>query len=502
MPRWSGRATRTRWRPKKPLERGFVWIPPEHPVWKVYVGNSDDDVTDNIEECSYTLTATEGAPNFSITLVHNGAYTNRWSEGESAKIYVDRKNGKTLRINGTIDNVEYIQSGGTYKVKIKGRSKSAELLDIVVTKSYSETYTKTILQDLFSSYSSDLSQTYDTSTYVEGGDTNDTKIDINWYQKTFWDCLRDLCKSANFSLYIDAQMKVHYFPKNSKHNQNEAIVHDQNLLSSSGIAKDTSTIKNRIIVTSSVEDMPIVAKAEDLESQSKYGVKIAIISDDNITTIEQAQDRANAELQLLKNPKQTGTLEALGMPDLMPGESLMISDPINNLSGWYAVLEIENRIASDKGMTTKVTIAEIKSDIPALFKQTTSDVEDISKTDNPYDMTHSYVFTFEDDNLTELHTNTVIQDSKLIVDRETGYVPGKWTSKPKVVDFNITSVQVKASGNNITDVQFEVSADGSTWETVPLNTLHTLSSSGKYLRLRIQINSVSTEIESACVLFK
>jgi len=58
-------------------------------------------------------------------------------------------------------------------------------------------------------------------------------------------------------------------------------------------------------------------------------------------------------------------------------------------------------------------------------------------------------------------------------------------------------------GDAIPGTIFEVSVDGGNiWETVPLDTNYVVVSSGNSLKLKITLNSSSTQISGAAILYK
>ena len=479
--------------------RGYIWIPPiKHPEWKIEVIRSDgtvDDVTDYIINAECTLGATEIIGDFRLEIDNShGNFFEIWSVGNSVRIYADRNDGSTKIIEGRIEKLSYKRSP-LYMVSIRGCPHAAKLLSITVTKSYTNQETSEILADLFSSYADE----YDTSEYVEISGEN---LTISWNQKPFWECIIDLCNASGFDCYIDANSKVHYFLARSKLCTQEAVVHNDNLISVEGFGKDIDEVRNRIVVYGQeVEGMPIVATAEDSSSQSKYGIREEIITDTNIRSVAEARERANYELQLKKEPQDTGEVESFGLPLLKPGEMLMISDPDSNLNGRYRVISFSHHFGKETGMTTRVTIEKEPAKIPRILKQRFEREESLRDIRNPFEMRNCYLFTFDDDSLTESHNNTEVSDGKLVL--QSGASSGTFVSIAHTASSNITSAHLKVSGSGLAGTEYWISVNnGRTWESISPETLKTTTSVGDKLKVKVKLNSSVTEIESLIILYK
>ena len=114
----------------------------------------------------------------------------------------------------------------------------------------------------------------------------------------------------------------------------------------------------------------------------------------------------------------------------------------------------------------------------------------------------SFNFDFADDTRTDTDatgSNVVTSDSQLILNSGT---IGTWISSSTTALNTITKVQVKATGENIQDANFFVSADGGTnFLQVTLESLTTIVNQGKLLRLRIDFTTANPRIGSAVVLY-
>lgn len=477
---------------------GYIWFPPDnHPNWKIEVIRSDgtiDNVTNFIYESSLTWGATEIVGNFSITIDNfDEAYSNIYAGGETIYFYIDYANATTKYFTGIVEKVGY-EKDPVGKVILSGRHAAVKLLSVTVTQQYTDQETSVILKDLFDKYATGF--TYNNV------QTSTTNMTVNWNQKGFWEAVTELCSSAGFDVYVDADLDCHYFPEKSIQNITDAVVHDDNLISVSGFGNDIADVANRIIVYGQdIGGLPLIASAEDDASQSSLYVKESIVNDTNITTMDQAQERADYELAKAKNAVEKGEVTSNpGLPTIKPGEMIFISDPSNNLITYYKIITFTHDI-SEEGMSTKITIEREPISIAKVFKERITTEQDLSNITNPYEMRYSYNFTFDDNSQVEVHAGTKTQDGHLLLD--SGYSTGTMTSKAKTAADNITYVQVKASGSNIVGTQYQISVNnGVSWETVTSDEKHTLGHVGKKLKSRVIINATGTQVDSFAVLYR
>ena len=381
----------------------YVWVPPAYSaLYKIEVVRSSgalDDITDYILSGNLTDGATDTIGNFQFEIDNSSEnYTNVWTGNEVLNFYCDYETtATTKRFRGRIEKISYKQN----TVVITGRSESLSLLDVTVTKSYEAIETSAILLDLFSTYASGF-----TTSNVSASSTS---ITINWYQKPFIECVQELCRQAEFDFYIDSSLDAHYFAKNSVNNQTEAVVYDANLLEIGDFAYDRSLIKNRIIVYGAdIGSLPLIYTKDD--SASQIEIKELIIKDQNITTMEQAQERAEYELALSKDPPLVGDVTSIGLATLQPGERVRISSPYNNLQpSYYRVISFKHEFGDL--YSTTLTIEKEPRKIFHLMKDRISNEQKRSDLPNPNEMRFSWNFDFNTD--TGTHSNTEIVNGKL-----------------------------------------------------------------------------------------
>ena len=475
----------------------YVYIPPKSfPVYRIeiYTQSGDTyDITNRVLNGEYTDGITETIGNFNFTINNvDQAYLGKWNLYDQVRIYMDyASSATTLRFIGLI---EKLSKQGIW-INLRGRSSALKTMGTTITKSYTN-YTHDIIQDLISSYFSEI-----TGTNIDTSESTDTIVTVSWYQKPFWECIQELCFRAGYDAYIDSTFDFHYFVSGILNNDTEAVVHTSNLLQVSDFTPDLSVVKNRVIVYGAkVEDMQIIWTAEDSSSISSYGVKEEIISDSNIRTRSQAQARAEYELSLKKDPPIVGEVISLLLPTIAPGEKIKLSSPLSGLDpGYYAIQKFTHQFPNEGIAKTTLTIEKETSTIPKILKKRIAFETESTEKENPYEMRYSWLFTFDTDNGT--HSGTQIIDG--ILKLSTGESNGSWESELLELDNPFTVIEARVSGDNLVGVEVWASADGNPYTKIagPGERAKVILS-GIDLKIRLNLNSPYTQIKAASILYK
>jgi len=491
---------------------GFIWIPRNFTLnWKVEIVTSDatDNVTVDVINSDCEKIATEGVGKFSLELNDNaGAYTTKYVGGETVYFYWDLVDGTTKRFRGIIESVKKVYGSYGYTLQIDGSHVSSQLLDVTVTKEYTNQAAYAILEDLISTYASGF-----THTNVETTGNAATIIDsINWTHKNFWDAVIDLCNSVDCDAYVDADMDFHFFAKDSILNTEDAIVMDDNVLSVKGLGDEISAIKNRIIVYGEDDQgVPIVYMDEDVTSQAALNLKEKIIKDTNIKTMDDAKKRAEAELSLLKNTEFTGEVKSLLLPDLEPGEQIWISIPKDMIHDTYTMAKIKFSLGIG-GFWSTTTVKRESGSLPILFKERIMDTAGIRDIKNSNEMRYSYNFIFDDDTNISTHSNTTVDAGKLVL--LSGQSTGTMSSLVREYPTTITSFEIRLIGQDLGSSTLELSADNGTSYSDAKNLASEIeekieipsAQQGTLITVKVNLLSdsanVTPQIDSLCILLK
>lgn len=473
------------------LSRGKIWLPKDRTI--SYVIEIDGtDVTNDVISAEFTRGIFGVESPCKVTLIDSdGTYADTYSGGEVIEFKCDYVSGIISRWKGTLER-PVKQFRDAYTLELVGSHYQSELLDITVTKEYtgSDT-TDTILKELI-----DDNLTGYTYTNVTSSTATPT---IKWNNKPFYDCVLDLCEVDGYDCYVDTDKDFHYFEQESIENTEEAIVWNDTLLQTFNFGADNLDVRNRITVYGEDETgLPVVYQANDSSSQTTYGIKEKVIKDTSIVSYNQAKDFGDAILTNEKEKANKGKFLCLLTPGINPGDMIWIAHPIQKIRDTFRIVKYTHKIPNEQ---TEITISKEKS-IPTLFKERKKAELATENLVNPYSMTHSFNFNFDDEDEYDstLSSNIELSEGNLKTD---GATSGIMVSANRLENFNITAVHIKVVGEVIVGTTYEISTDnGSTWEKVNIDKKKILTDSGTHLRLKITLNSASTLIDSVVVMYK
>jgi len=121
---------------------------------------------------------------------------------------------------------------------------------------------------------------------------------------------------------------------------------------------------------------------------------------------------------------------------------------------------------------------------------------------NPFDLNFSYNFVFDDNSLFDQAAsddNISTANGKLVLSSGS---TGTFVSLNKATTDDVSKVHVKAIGEDLGNVVFEVSADnGNNFQTVTLEALEGIDDKGNGLRLRVALNASTARVDSAVILY-
>jgi len=471
-----------------------IYIPPVNSAAYALTVTASDSTVDTISDYVTKLEiedgATESIGRFEFELWDpREDYVGVWSGGEVVRYYSDyAATASTLRFRGRIEKVSYQGN----RLKVTGRSESLKFMDITVTKQFSNTETSSILKSLVDSYGTGF-----TYSNVE---TSNINLTVSWTQKPFWECIQELCTAAGFDCYVDADLDFHYFQSGSVKNQYEGIVHDYNLIEVGEFAEDLALIKNRIIVYGAAQDgIQIIYTADDIDSQTAYGIKEETVNDDNIVDYASAQELAEYYLAKYKDPPIVGEIKSLLMASIQPGQAIKISSPADNIPpDAYVIITYKHTIDSDGLFTTVKVNKEPRQISHVLKKQIERQYQGEQTSSNPYEMKYSYNFLFDQDVGT--HSNTEITDGVL---KLVSGSAGTWISPARTLDSNMTEAYLVLVGSKITGVKIYVSGTGgSDYQLISSKQRIVLTNPGKGLRIKAEFSDDATQIDSLSVQYK
>lgn len=473
-----------------------IWIPPtNNTMYKLTVERKNgtvDDVTDLISYLEIEDGITDGIGTFRFELWNpDESYTKAWTGNEIIRFYKDyATSATTLRFRGRIEKSSYRDN----KIRVSGRSEGVKWINIKVTYSTTNTETSEIFKAIVDKYN-DSTFTYNNV------NTSTTNLTVNWYEKPFWECVKELTDAAGFDSYLDANLDFHYFETNSVSNTTDAIVHTFNLISVGDFAEDLSQIRNRVTVYGAEQQgIQIIHTEESTDAtygvNSDLGVRTLIVNNDNVTNQTQAEELATALLDQNFNPPVVGEVKSVILATLQPGESIKVSSPENNIPPQnYQCYKYKDVIDIEGGqLRTTVTISKEPRKIYNIMSSIINEQNRTKKVSiNPNQMKYSYNFLFSSD--TGDHTNTEITDGVLKVSTGSS---GTWISPGLSIDSDMTEAYLVMNGETLTDATISVSGNnGADYQEISnRNKIDLVAAKGKIILIKVELSNADTQITS------
>ncbi len=472
-------------------ERAFVWIPPDRKTkWTCTIAGTD--VSDYILSGKFPRGIISEELVCEIELDNSGEqYTNKFGARDTIIFKMDFVDGSTKQFEGEIEEIKRTDTDGLFKLSIKGAHYTSQLLDIMVTDEFTGAQISDIRKNLIDNYLTGFS--------YSNIETNTTTIDIKFVNKPLLDCFIDLDTIGDEDTYVDNDKDFHSFSRSSKNNDNEAIVWDDSLIELRGLGTDSIDVRNKIVVYGEAGGLPVLFTSTDSSSQTTYRVKEKIITDTSIVDEDQAEAFGNAEKSQLANPLEQGSALCYFMPKLNPADMCYVIYPPYKVHARYRIVKYVFNIPMEQ---TEVFFNQERS-IPNLFKSRILKEMGQETIVNPHKMTHSYNFTFDNENKIDSlsSSNYVLSESK--IRKASGVETGTIISIKKDTPVSVSSVHVLAIGEVLDGATYWIQADsGAEYQQVSLDTLESITNIGTELRLKIIITSANTRIDSIAVLYK
>ena len=400
--------------------RAYVPIEPNRTTkWTCTI--ADTDITDFILDGSFPHGLISEELICEIELDNSGEdFTGAFSARDEIVFKMDFLDGSTVQFKGEVEEIKSKIRGGFFKLGIKGGHFTAQCLDVMVTAEFIQAS----ISDIRTSIIND-NLTGFTTTNIE---TNDTLIDIKFVDKPLLDCLIELDVQGDEDTYIDFDKDFHSFKKGSKTNLNNFVSDETgSLIELRGLGTDSAEVRNQINIIGEVGGIPVIHQSSDSASQSTFRTKEKVITDNTIVDEDQAKNVADAENNLLRNPESQGSVLSLFWTDLNPGDKhYVISDPLK-IHNLFRIVKFVFRVPSE---TIEIFYNKERS-IPKLFKDRIR--KDISQENivNPFKMTRSFIFTFDNESKIDSASSSDVSVLGGFLLRDTGVESGTMVSNLK-----------------------------------------------------------------------
>ncbi len=471
--------------------RQFVWIPPDRStIWRCTI--DDVDISDFIFVGKFPHGIISEELICQIDLNNAGEqFTNRFAARDEIVFKMDFSDGSTVQFKGEIEEIKSVIERGIFKYRIRGGHFTAQALDVTVTADFVDAQISDIRKELISTFLPDF-----TTNNVED---NTTTASFKFVNLPLLDCLLALDIEGDEDTYFDFDKDVHSFKRSGKNNDNEAVVWDDSLIELKGLGTDSAEVKNDITVYGDAGGLPVISTAKDSASQSTFRIKEKVITDNDIVDESQAQELADAENNLLKNPENLGSASTFFMPKLNPGDMVYVISPPHALHDRFRMVKFVFNVPNE---TMNVFFNKERT-IPKLFKDRIKKDLGQDKIINPFTMTHSFNFTFDNENKidTTSSSNVSVSDGNLLLD--SGFESGTMVSIEKETPVIAKSIHLLVIGESLGDTEYAVRADSKAeFQVVTLDTEIQLDNPGTELQLRIKLVSSNTRIDAAALLYK
>ena len=414
-------------------------------------------------------------------------FTNRFRQGHIILFKMDFNDGSTEQFEGEVEEIRKQLQGGYFKLAIKGSHWTAKALNVTVTEDFVNATLSSIRTTLISTYLTGF-----TTTNVE---TNLTTANIQFVNKPLLDCLLDLDKLGDEDSYFDNDKDLHTFPRQSKNNDNEAVVWDDALIELRGLGSDSAEVRNKIIVYGESGGLPIIHTSEDSNSQATFGTREKVITDTALATENQASEAGNAERDVLKTPTDQGSADTYFMSRLNPGDMVYVIFPPQNVHGRFRLVKYTFKVPEEM---MELFFNKERS-IPKLFKDRIK--KDLAQENivNPFKMTRSYVFNFDSESGidTTASSGYIISEGK--IRKDTAVETATIITSTKTSDKTANSAHIKVIGEFLDGATYHFRADNNAaFQQLTPNSLSasSVSTPGTNIQGKIIITNNSTRIDT------
>lgn len=474
-------------------------IPPTFsPILKVTINTSSGeiDVTDSIVQASFNVGVISGTSNtvgdFNLTFIDpNQTNLNLTSLFDDIYLYADYgTTASTKRFRFKVENKSFVD----FNTTLSGRGIGMILADksIIYTSSASENKSTTLINILTANFSNitDFSQI----------ETDTTQVLKNYAETPTVDIIQELCGTTKF-FYLDKDLVPHFFTKGTQINSSEAI-NNINLVQVKDNASNAEQIYTRVRVYGQSEGgIPIIATS-NIGTTNTGGInKDYIINDNSITTSTQAQEVADTEASNYTNSKRIGDLVVFLLPNLTPGDSLFVGLPEHNLDpSYYNIQQFSINIDNQGNYvyTTTFTIEQKRINTPIILQSLNQKQTDLAQNDNPHNLNHSKIITFDTNSGT--HTGTTINEGYLKV--VSGGSTGFWKSDIITLTDDLAALEIRFYGDLLvgdyqsTTSTLWYSTNGeATWHLNPISGEVTSVPAGKDLGVKVELNQSTAKVK-------
>ena len=402
-----------------------------------------------------------------------GFWNNKIIGGEEIRIYLDYSNATDQVWQGRVD-VPYknLTANTGYFIKLVCRERpeiqDKKICTLLSNLSGSNSITK-IVDDWFPSL----------LTYANLA-SMPTIFNRSHVWKSGIKVLREIFNKSGFLGYIDFDNDINSFTE--RINEDEKISVGVNCAVVDDFGSDLQKRSNNVILigdrVESSQNIFFTWSKKDSSNISTFWQKDLVENDSTISS----QDVVENDNELLYNDENRdfieGSLLAIGgLSTLKPGESIFCSIPYCGINDYFQIHEFTHSISPSKGWITRVFYSKKLKPEQMLFDKRDEKIDgNRLASKNPYGMTNAFVITFEED-ISQIDTNTNTQELNSSLQLTSGNTTGNAESRTKLMDDNISKVELRVYGEDLGSSYYQISVDNKiTWEDINLDSEHEVTS--------------------------
>lgn len=444
-------------------------------------------ITEGIHSCNIELDNTDGF------YINNEKTDFIFVGGETLTVNADYGAGTTRIFKGKC-NAPVAAFNGQHILSIEART-IPEIADrkivfsvngnaVTAVKNLIDTYLSSVMS--YSNFNTNLGS--DVTTITASYDSSILSIISDIFKRAGWD------GSIEFDTNDDGIYDLLGFTKGSVHLDTVAVAFSQNLISLSNWGFDNNQESNTLRILGKEEGgAPILYTIKNQSHIDRYWRKDEKIQDSTITTYSELVPRATLEINEKIESTRSGTINAIGDPNIVAGNTINAESPQSLLGGKVTVKHYQHIITDTWTMNLDISKEMVR--LYTLFSDNIKLVEQLQEFDNPNEMEYSVNMEFDKttdaDNFIATKNSITVTSSKIQISTGT---TGTVESITRLLPVNVTKFDIVLKNAE----QFEISTiqasndSGATYVTATSNqqlTSFSFTTTGNKVKVKITLNA-------------
>lgn len=396
------------------------------------------------------------------------------SIGDEIEFLADTVSGTTSRFKGYVESIDRKKEGSFASKIITAQDYGIEIVKRKITKKYTtETDIGQIFIDLISDFFPNFSSTgVSTSTGYTAKPV--------WSDLSAWQCMTELVTryaDNTYDFYFDSNKLLHLVAKSSDTNKysddgtDKYCAYVSNIIENKNptVSKDNANKVTYVrVYGKNISGDTIFASAET--SHIPYRRDL-MVTDNNLTTRAQCQDKAEKLLLTEQEVGDSGSITIIGDIDIVSGKLIYISHPYLEIDGYYVVSEAKHEYSRDGFFTTIKFIEDVRHEkgimniIESLVKK--NSIQNVS--DNEEGCDDAYVETFDGSAGGSFSDTEEINGKLKII---SGKTTGEYISELITTRKTIKKIYMALNGDDLGASKIYISARTTSGQTTAWNEIN------------------------------